>query len=163
MKLLLFITKLQNIHAMTFKNKLFLTVFIFLLSCNTKSHYSNLPQNTHTEYEEPEFICIVEAMPMPEFIGGHEAFFTLVEKNIQYPADARENGIEGTVYVGFDIEADGNISNVHIKRGISGWEILEIEAMRLIRLMPKWKPGMQRGKAVKVAFIFPIRFKLSEQ
>ncbi len=108
--------------------------------------------------EKPEIYSIVEVMP--EFVGGQQALFNFIGKNIRYPAMARENGISGTVYVGFDINEDGTITNIHIKRGIPDGADLEAEAMRIIKLMPKWKPGMQRGKAVKVAFTLPIQFKL---
>ncbi|MEZ4885632.1 MAG: TonB family protein [Chitinophagales bacterium] len=106
--------------------------------------------------EEPEIYSIVEVMP--EFVGGQNAMFAFIAKHLQYPKTAKGKGIEGTVYVGFDIEADGSITNIHIKRGIENGEDLEVEAMRVIGLMPNWKPGMQRGKAVKVAFTLPIRF-----
>lgn len=109
--------------------------------------------------KEPELLTIVE--DMPQFIGGQAAMFAFIKKHLSYPKAAREGGIEGTVYVGFDVKVDGSISNIHIKRGIPNGAELEAEAMRLIQLMPKWRPGTQRGRPVTVTFVLPIRFQLS--
>lgn len=120
--------------------------------------------NFESEYqetvEEPEIFDIVEEMP--EFPGGQQAMFGFIGNTIKYPPTAREASIQGTVYVAFIIDTDGSVTNIEIKRGIpnSGAGI-NTEAMRVISLMPKWKPGKQRGKTVKVRYILPIKFKLS--
>ncbi|QQS30334.1 MAG: energy transducer TonB [Sphingobacteriales bacterium] len=109
--------------------------------------------------EEPEVFVIVEQMP--EFPGGQTDLFKFLASNTHYPAMARENGIEGTVYVGFVVMEDGSISQVHIKRGLPGGGAgIDEEALRVVNLMPKWKPGMQRGKKVRVAYTLPFKFKL---
>ena len=95
---------------------------------------------------------------MPEFPGGEEAIREFVAKNIQYPQKAKDAGAYGRVFVGFVIEPDGSVSNVTLLRGI-GFDCDE-EAMRVVKTMPKWKPGMQRGKAVRVSYLLPIDFKL---
>ena len=77
---------------------------------------------------------------------------------MKYPAIARENGIEGVVYVGFVVGKDGSIRDVQVKRGIAGG--CNEEAIRVIKLMPNWNPGKQNGKAVSVAFTIPVKFKL---
>ena len=94
----------------------------------------------------------------PEFEDGDKAMYEFLSKNINYPAIARESSISGTVFVGFVVSKDGSIRNVEIKRGIGGG--CNEEAIRVIKLMPKWKPGKQNGKAVNVAFTLPVKFRL---
>ena len=107
--------------------------------------------------EEKEIFVVVE--DMPEFKdGGINAFRKYVQENIKYPTVAAENGIEGTVFVQFVVDTDGGISNVTVTRGVD--PSLNEEAMRVIRNAPKWKPGQQRGKPVRVQFTIPIVFKL---
>ncbi|MEF8844908.1 MAG: energy transducer TonB [Bacteroidales bacterium] len=107
--------------------------------------------------EEKEIFVVVE--DMPEFKdGGINAFRKYVQENIKYPTVAAENGIEGTVFVQFVVDTDGGISNVTVTRGVD--PSLNEEAMRVIRNAPKWEPGQQRGKPVRVQFTIPIVFKL---
>ncbi len=95
----------------------------------------------------------------PSFIGGSVAMGQFLVKNIQYPAEALEKNVQGTVYVSFIVEPDGTISNPILKRDI-GYGCGE-EAIRVIKMMPKWKPGKQKGKAVKTQMMLPVSFKLS--
>jgi periplasmic protein TonB len=96
---------------------------------------------------------------MPSYGTGDKALFQYLSENIKYPAVARENGIEGTVYLGFVVDTEGNITNVTVKRGVTGG--CTEEAIRVVQGMPKWKPGKQQGRAVKVNFTLPIKFKLN--
>lgn len=105
---------------------------------------------------EAEIFTIVEEQP--SFPGGEAALMEFLGKNIAYPPMARESGIQGTVFVTFVVEPDGSVTNVKILRGIGGG--CDEEAMRVVRNMPKWKPGKQRGKPVRVQFNLPIRFIL---
>ena len=82
-----------------------------------------------------------------------------IKKNQQYPERAMEDGIQGRVSVLFVIDKDGSITNVQV-RGPKGGELLEKEAQRVIEKLPKFKPGMQRGKPVRVKYSQPITFKL---
>lgn len=107
-----------------------------------------------TLIENEEIYMIVE--DNPEFIGGMVALFNFIRDNIQYPKEAKKKGITGTVYIRFTVEKDGSISNVAIQRSVD--PILDNEAIRVIQSMPKWKPGKQRGKAVRVHQILPIKF-----
>ena len=114
-------------------------------------------------FEEPveeevadEVFTIVEQMPV--FPGGREAFYQYVQNNFKYPSQARRMGIEGRVFVQFVVEKKGNITEVQAVRGIGAG--CNQEAVRIIKNMPKWKAGKQRGKAVKVRMILPITFKL---
>lgn len=105
--------------------------------------------------EEPVFTVVEK---MPEYPGGKEAMYAFLGQNTKYPQDAKEKGIQGKVYVTFVIEKDGSVSHVKVLRGVS--ESLDKEAMRVIKTMPNWKPGTQRGKAVRVQYNFPIKFTL---
>ena len=108
------------------------------------------------EVDDNTVVLFVEQKP--EFENGDKAMYEFLSKNIVYPTIARENGITGTVFVGFVVSKDGTIRNVEVKRGIGGG--CNEEAMRVIKLMPKWKPGKQNGKAVNVAFTLPVKFRL---
>lgn len=114
------------------------------------------PEVVEEEVQEQEIFQIVEQMP--EFPGGEGKLMEYVAKNIKYPQIARETGIQGRVFVGFVVETDGSISNVKLLRGIGGG--CDEEAMRVIKSLPKWKPGKQRGKAVRVSYQIPVFFKL---
>ncbi|MBQ6305506.1 MAG: energy transducer TonB [Bacteroidales bacterium] len=114
------------------------------------------PEVVEEEVVEQEIFQIVEEMPA--FPGGEAKLMEYVAKNIKYPQIARETGIQGRVFVGFVVEPDGSISNVKLLRGIGGG--CDEEAMRVIKSLPKWKPGKQRGKAVRVSYQIPVFFKL---
>ena len=114
------------------------------------------PEIVEEEVVEQEIFQIVEEMPA--FPGGEGKLMEYVAKNIKYPQIARETGIQGRVFVGFVVEPDGSISNVKLLRGIGGG--CDEEAMRVIKSLPKWKPGKQRGKAVRVSYQIPVFFKL---
>ncbi len=108
------------------------------------------------EIVEEEIFRIVEQMPT--FPGGEEKLFEYLGKNIKYPAMARDAGISGRVFVTFVVEKNGNITDVAILRGIGGG--CDEEALRVVKDMPKWKAGKQRGKPVRVQFNLPIFFNL---
>lgn len=114
------------------------------------------PEIEEEEVVEQEIFIIVESMP--EFPGGQLKMMEYIAKNIKYPQIARESGIQGRVFVSFVVEPDGSISNVKIMRGIGGG--CDEEAVRVVQSMPKWTPGKQRGKTVRVSFNLPVNFKL---
>ena len=95
---------------------------------------------------------------MPKFPGGEDALMEYVSKNVVYPKEAQEKGISGRVFVEFIVEKDGSVSNVNVLRGIGGG--CDEEAVRVFSSMPKWKPGKQDGKPVRVSYQMPINFKL---
>ena len=105
---------------------------------------------------EQEIFQIVEEMP--SFPGGESKMMEYIAKNIKYPQIARETGIQGRVFTSFVVEPDGSISNVKVLRGIGGG--CDEEAVRVVKSMPKWKPGKQRGKAVRVSYQTAIYFRL---
>jgi len=102
-------------------------------------------------------IAIMETSP--EYKGGENALMKFLEKNLIYPNDAKEKGIEGTVYVEFIVNEDGTIEDVMVIRSVSN--SLDAEAIRLIKLTSgKWKSGEQNGKLIKTSMIFPVKFRL---
>jgi len=108
------------------------------------------------EVEEMEIFTVVESMP--SYPGGDAARMKFLQENIRYPQMARESGIQGTVYATFVVEPDGSVSDVRVVRAIGGG--CDEEAIRVIKLMPRWNAGQQRGKPVRVQFTMPIRFTL---
>ncbi len=105
---------------------------------------------------ESTIFLVVEHQP--EFPGGEAGRKKFLQDNMKYPRIALESGIEGTVYINFVVEPDGSISNLVMRRGIGGG--CDEEALRVVKLMPKWIPGKQRGKAVRVNFNMPLKFIL---
>jgi len=108
--------------------------------------------------EEPQIFTIVEENP--EFPGGEAALFKYLGKNTKFPAIAKDAGIQGIVYVQFVVMEDGSINDdmITILRGVH--PALDAEAVRVVKEMPDWKPGRQRGKAVRVYYKLPFRFTL---
>ena len=126
-----------------------LLLFAAILAFNN-SYSFFMPQDTMI-YDMPE--------QMPEFPGGADAMEQFVNDNIKYPPLAKEKGIQGKVYVQFVVEKDGSITQVKVRRGAH--ELLDKEAVRVIKMMPNWKPGSMRGKVVRVRYTIPIIFALS--
>ena len=110
------------------------------------------------EPEEDEVVFVV-VESMPEFPGGQQALFKYLSENVKYPVIAQENGIQGRVICQFVVNKDGSIVDVEVVRS-GGDPSLDKEAIRVIKSMPKWKPGKQRGKAVRVKYTVPVNFKL---
>lgn len=109
------------------------------------------------EVEEEHIFMIVE--DMPSFQGGDiNKFREYINKSLNYPEIAAENGIQGRVILSFVVEPNGSVSNVNILRGVD--PALDKEAIRVVKSSPKWKAGMQRGKPVRVSFNIPIIFVL---
>ena len=109
--------------------------------------------------EEPEEQTIFEVVEnMPDYPGGQAALMQYLAKNIKYPTIAQENGTQGRVIVQFVVNRDGSIVDAKVVRSVDPY--LDKEALRVINTMPKWKPGMQRGKPVRVKFTVPVMFRL---
>jgi TonB family protein len=117
-------------------------------------------EDVEIEIEEDdgeEFFMVVENMP--EFPGGDLGLMKYIQKNLKYPAIAKEYNITGKVYVSFIVDKLGSVTNVKIVRGVE--KNLDAEAIRLVKSLPEYKPGTQRGKAVRVMFTIPINFTLN--
>jgi len=116
-------------------------------------------EEVEEEAVEEEAIPFQLVEEKPSFQGGDpNAFSAWVNKNLQYPAVAAENGISGRVMLQFTVEKDGSVSNVKVVRGVD--PTLDKEAVRVVSSSPKWKPGKQRDRAVKVTYTFPVIFQL---
>ncbi len=116
------------------------------------------PVKIEEEVDEEEVKIFTVVEQDPEFPGGMEALLKYLAQNIKYPPLARDNGITGKVFVTFVVERDGSIANVKLLRDIGGG--CGAEAIRVVKSMPKWNPGKQRGKAVRVQFNLPVNFTL---
>jgi protein TonB len=105
----------------------------------------------------PEVFLVVEKMP--EFVGGEKARLSFLKNNLKYPSRDMSAKIQGTVYINFVVNKKGEIKKVNILRGVS--PTIDAEAIRVVKAMPKWIPGKQRGKAVNVSYNFRIKFKIA--
>lgn len=136
--------------------KLFLSLTLFLsvfaINAQTGKEVELGPDYSNTE----EVFTIVEKMP--EFPGRDTALNEFFVKNLQYPVFAKEQGIQGKVWISFVVDKDGTIGSIEVRRAIGGG--CDEEAVRVIKLMPKWIPGSQGGKPLKVKFTLPVRFTL---
>jgi protein TonB len=130
------------------KKLLFLSAFLCTLSFGAFAQ-------SEVSVDDEVFVVVEE---QAEFPGGLDSMYAYIVKNLKYPELAKEKGIEGRVFVNFIIEKDGSISNVKILRGIGGG--CEEAAVEMVKNMPKWKPGKQRGKPVRFQFVLPIKFEL---
>lgn len=122
---------------------------------NTEAEKETSATRNQSPQEEDVFMVVEK---MPEYPGGNDARVKFLVENVKYPEEARKNGVSGTVYVSFIVEKDGEISNVKVVRGVD--ELLDNEAVRVVKMMPAYDPGMQRGKPVRVQFTLPIQFNL---
>lgn len=126
---------------------------------------TEIDENTEVEFEismeeeesddAPVFFIVEE---MPQFPGGDLELRKFIAQSVKYPVIAQENGIQGRVYVQFVVGTDGSVGQVKVARGVD--PNLDKEAIRVVESMPKWKPGKQRGKPVKVSYTVPINFVL---
>ena len=113
--------------------------------------------NDETIGEEPIPYQLVETKPT--FLGGDaNQFAQWVNSKLQYPVEAKENGVQGRVVLQFTVQTDGSLANVKVLRGVH--TLLDHEAIRVVSMSPKWHPGTQRGKVVPVTYTFPVIFQL---
>ncbi|HOZ29596.1 MAG TPA: energy transducer TonB [Bacteroidales bacterium] len=125
---------------------------------NTKTNI-NIVQSFEVEVEEevePIAFAVVEDKPL--FPGGDAALMKFIADNTKYPEIAKENGIQGRVFIQFVIDKNGNVTKVQVAKGVDPY--LDEEALRVVKMLPNWTPGKQRGKPVPVTFVVPINFKL---
>lgn len=111
-----------------------------------------------SETEDDSRAVLSFADEMPSFPGGDSQRLRFLKKHIRYPGQASENEIQGIVFVSFVVKKSGNLSDVKILKGIGGG--CDQEAMRVVKLMPRWNPGYQNGRKVDVRFTMPVYFKL---
>ncbi len=108
-----------------------------------------------TEDKDVYFIFLKE---VPTFPGGQTKLKKYISENIIYPKEAKDNKIKGGVFVKFIIYTDGSVTNVKVSKGIH--PLLDKEAIRLVKAMPKWSPAKQHGKPIKMSYTVPVEFKL---
>ncbi len=120
---------------------------------NSQKDLANQKENT-----DGAIFVVVE--DMPKFPGGEQALRQFLKDNMTYPEEARKKGIQGRVFITFIVEKDGSLTNFKVIRGIGHG--CDEEAIRVVKMMPKWKPGKQRGKEVRVQFNLPIVFALNK-
>jgi TonB family protein len=133
--------------------------YIFILKIDTINDWSNqfvINKMDTIKHEKYPILNIIEQMP--SFFGGEEAMYSFLGNYIKYPQEAKENNISGTVIITFVVETDGSLSEFEILKDLPGG--LGDEAMRVVSLMPPWKPGKQNGVPVRVQFNLPIKFTL---
>ncbi|MDR0370387.1 MAG: energy transducer TonB [Prevotellaceae bacterium] len=108
--------------------------------------------------EEDEEVIFQVVETMPQFPGGDAAMMKYLRDNVRYPVIAQENGVQGRVTCQFVVNRDGSIVDIEVVRSVD--PSLDKEAIRVIQSMPKWKPGQQRGKPVRVKYTLPVNFRL---
>lgn len=133
-------------------------IWLCLCACALLSTKSIAQTNPAADTTLRDVFTFVEQMP--EFPGGQNAMLTYLRTNIEYPDSARVKQIEGRVYLRFVVDKDGNVVNPEVARSVD--PLLDEEAIRVVRQMPKWTPGKQNGKAVNVYFTLPISFSLQQ-
>ena len=110
------------------------------------------------EYQTNGIDTILIIDPMPEFPGGEDQFFKYIANELRYPKSVARQEIEGTVIISFIVGVDGKIYDIEVRQGVH--TLLDIEAIRVIESMPKWKPGEQNGEPIPVSFTIPINFEV---
>lgn len=154
-----------------------IALLIFFGNCTNKaateqSQSHNYIDDSTTDVVSPKATPVVSAEPsingldtvftmvevMPEFPDGTKALIKYLSENMKYPADAEMSRTQGRVIAQFIVNKDGSICDVKIVRGV--YESLDNEALRLIKEMPKWKPGMEKGEVVRVKYTVPVVFRL---
>lgn len=109
--------------------------------------------------DRPGVYIVVDQMP--EFPSGDKGLYQFIADNVKYPAEAKEEGIKGRVFVNFIVEPDGSVSDIRVLRGIGGG--CDEEAVRVVESLPRFKPGMQDGEAVRVSYTIPVFFRLEDK
>lgn len=143
-------TKNEKANGLWWRLLTAMSVLAILLMVNTNAMAQNKKAANDKVLEKAEV--------MPEFPGGEQAMMKFVAENVQYPQEARDKEISGRVLVSFIVEKDGSIAEVKVVKGIGGG--CDEEAVRVVKAMPKWKPGKDKGKPVRVSYMMPFTFKL---
>lgn len=123
---------------------------------DTQIEIVDIGSDEDEEVDDAQVFMVVEQMP--SFPGGDAALMKFLRDNVKYPHIAQEHGIQGRVYVSFVVGKDGTIRDVAVGRSVD--PALDNEAIRVVKAMPKWQPGKQRGKSVNVKYMLPVNFVL---
>ncbi len=125
-----------------------------LVAANSFAQTPPVPKKEHQRVKAGFGVTVVQTQP--EFIGGTDSLENFLRKKLTYPPQAKLNGIQGRVYVGFLVDKTGKIKNAKVLSGVN--EELNTEALRVVQLFPDWKPGTRGGYAVDVQYILPLDF-----
>jgi periplasmic protein TonB len=137
--------------------KAFFTLVLLIATISLKAQISN-PVTITTEDSGKKIFTSVEQAP--EFPGGLSEFYRFLGMNIRYPEIARKNKTQGRVIIQFIIERDGSVSTINVVRGVS--KEIDEESVRVLKLSPKWNPGIQNSRPVRVSYTVPISFSLAK-
>ena len=131
---------------------------LLFVSCGKELDTTN-PNGQNSAISKSEQIYSI-AEVMPVFHEGDNGLMEYIQKNVSYPQEACDKNVEGTVYVNFIIDEQGNVESPKISKGAD--EALDTEALRVIKLMPKWTPAKNQGNAVRICLNLPIKFSLKK-
>ena len=134
------------------KKMILLSMMAVLCLLTANAQKTVVSQSNQSVYDQVE--------QMPEFPGGMPAMIEYLQTNIKYPKDAVKQNVGGRVMVMFVVEADGSLSNVRVARKV--FPSLDSEAVRVVKAMPKWKPGKEKGRPVRVNFTLPVVFTVKK-
>ena len=137
------------------KKILFIALLSFGFMANAMAQHFDEGEEVIEQSESDKVFEVVEKMP--SFPGGQSALFDFMAKNIKYPKVAEENGVQGCVIVTFIVKKDGSLSYVRVVKSVD--PALDKEAVRLVKSMPKWIPGIEKGQYVNVKFTLPVTFR----
>ena len=135
-------------------SKIILFILFLLLNASVFS------QNKAKQVNIQDTVPFSKPEILPQFPGGDNKLIEFVSSNIKYPARAKKKGNVGTSYISFIIKKTGEVASIKTYKGIPGCASCDEEAMRVVKLMPKWIPGKQEGKSVDVQYILPVKFSL---
>ena len=157
------ITKNQKVKGSVIKVLLTLPVFALLILLNTQCDNTK-PNEEKKSVPATEVETIQDSIHrvtevMPQYPGGPNEMMRYIQENIKYPQSAKDNKIEGRVYVSFVVEKDGSITNAAVMRGID--KECDAEALRVVASMPKWTPGQHKGEVVRTQFTIPVYYKFN--
>ena len=135
----------------------FSIILYFMILCPLTTNAQE--EDKSSDKQDDEIFKVVG--DAPQFPGGQKARINFIKDNLEYPESALKNGVEGTVYISFVVNKDGSISDAEVLRGIE--EKCNKAALEVVKSMPDWEPGRQRGEPVRVQFNMPIPFKLDDE
>ncbi|PXV69232.1 TonB family protein [Dysgonomonas alginatilytica] len=135
----------------------YLLLFSFLAIFFNINHLQ-AQDSSYVKSKDESFKVGEKVVDMPVFMGGYEGLLNFLRQNLLYPQDAVKQGIEGQVVVRFRVSRDGSVEDINVMKSLS--PSCDAEAVRVVSIMPKWVPGIQKGKPVDVYYTLPFSFKL---
>lgn len=131
-----------------------------LFACLTLLSLSVVGQEPEREKKDSveKIICLVPVVQIPQFPGGEEEMVKYIQRKMKYPSKAKLEGRGGISYITFIVEKNGRLSHIKLLKASSGGNDLDEEALRIVKSMPRWKPGTKDGKKVKMQMNLPVRF-----